>query len=562
MINSQLVIFAKNQGVKAAFFLQGLILFLVAPLQVDPHHDGIILGAAVASANGRFGPGSAFSQYGPLSPLIHGFFLDLTSSSMLNLRYFAALNTIFISFLLFKVLSKISSRRISILTSTSWVFTSAIWATTFPGALLAWPSLISTALILMSLNLLLPIFMNRKDEYKLGHLYIYLAGVLLGLSGFARQQTWLAAALTLLLFIFFQKSYLKYSVILISGVVTSLVGMFGWLGFIGAWDSYINQVIIWPLSAYSTLGANNNYNRYQFGSYVIQGVVFVLALYFVSTLRILRISQQCVYLIFTSISGLVVASGFWIAGQSSWQAAVRVTLGEPQEKLILSFMYFGCIAAIVLSGYLIPKIKMLARQGGYEKLVLAIFGLVGVIQLYPQPDVLHLWWIAPLVLPSAVIGFESIVRKSKRLITNDLVYVQTSFALVGIVLAIKFVLQPWAPYEVPVLNGTYSFSAKAEAINEFNQVQKYIKRGETSFDCPDGVFAVSDGNYNSADEWFVNWGMLDSEAPEVGKVRIICYRDIGYAESEATRLGMELKAFVGSTNPNTTFAVLLREQSR
>ena len=97
MINSKLVIFAKNQGVKAAFFLQGLILFLVAPLQVDPHHDGIILGAAVASANGQFGPGSAFSQYGPLSPLIHGFFLDLTSSSMLNLRYFAALNTLFIS---------------------------------------------------------------------------------------------------------------------------------------------------------------------------------------------------------------------------------------------------------------------------------------------------------------------------------------------------------------------------------------------------------------------------------------------------------------------------------
>ena len=112
------------------------------------------------------------------------------------------------------------------------------------------------------------------------------------------------------------------------------------------------------------------------------------------------------------------------------------------------------------------------------------------------------------------------------------------------------------------MKGTYASSSKAKAVNQFNQVQKYIKRGETSFDCPDGVFAVSDGNYNSADEWFVNWGMLDSEAPEVGKVRIICYRDIGYAESEATRLGMELKVFVRSPNPNTTFAVLVREQSR
>ncbi len=559
MINSEILRFSQNHITKLSFVLQAVILFLVAPLQVDPHHDGIILGAAIASADGEFGPGSAFSQYGPLSPLIHGFFLDLTGSSMLNLRYFAALNTLLISYLLFKVMSKISSKQISILTATTWVLTSAIWATTFPGALLAWPSLISTALILTSLNLLLPIFINSEKQIYPSALDVFLAGVFLGLTGFARQQTWLASFLTLILIFFYVRGSGKTTLIFITGAVSSLLGMFGWLGLIGAWNSYLNQVIIWPLSAYSTLGANNNYNRYQFGSYVIQSAVLIVLIYLASILRKHLKKPLYVYLVFTPLIGLVVVSGFQIAGQSNWPATIRVILGEPQEKIILSFMYFGCVASIVLSGYFALKAKILLRQGGYEKLVLAVFGLVGVIQLYPQPDVLHLWWVAPLVLPSAFIGFNLIAQKSKKISIKDLIYVQTAFSLIGILLATIFIFKPWTEYKVPVLNGTYTFASKAEAISQFNQVQKYIKRGETSFDCADGVFAVSDGNYNSPDEWFVNWGMLDSEDPVVGKVRVICYQNMEYAESEANRLGMRLQKFVKTSNLSTTFAVLVRD---
>jgi len=559
MINSEILRFSQNHITKLSFLLQAVILFLVAPLQVDPHHDGIILGAAIASADGEFGPGSAFSQYGPLSPLIHGFFLDLTGSSMLNLRYFAALNTLLISYLLFKIMSKISSKQISILTATTWVLTSAIWATTFPGALLAWPSLISTALILTSLNLLLPLFINSEKQIDPSALHVFLAGVFLGLTGFARQQTWLASFLTLLLILFYVRGSGKTTLIFITGAVSSLLGMFGWLGLIGAWSSYLNQVIIWPLSAYSTLGANNNYNRYQFGSYVIQSAVLIVVIYFASILRKHLKKPLYVYLVFIPLIGLVVVSGFQIAGQSNWPATIRVILGEPQEKIILSFMYFGCVASIVLSGYFALKAKILVRQGGYEKLVLAVFGLVGVIQLYPQPDVLHLWWVAPLVLPSAFIGFNLIAQKSKKISIKDLIYVQTAFSLIGILLATIFIFKPWSEYKVPVLSGTYSFASKAESISQFNQVQKYIKRGETSFDCADGVFAVSDGNYNSPDEWFVNWGMLDSEYPLVGKVRVICYQNMEYAESEANRLKMRLQKFVETSNPGITFAVLVRD---
>jgi hypothetical protein len=109
------------------------------------------------------------------------------------------------------------------------------------------------------------------------------------------------------------------------------------------------------------------------------------------------------------------------------------------------------------------------------------------------------------------------------------------------------------------MKGTYAFESKARDVNTFVEIQKYIKTGKTSFDCPDGIYAVSDGNYNAADEWFVNWGMLKSESPNYGDIRIICYKGKDFAKTEAKRLDMSLEDYVESSNPNVNFAVLIRK---
>jgi hypothetical protein len=208
------------------FLIQGAVLLLVAPLQVDPHHDGIILGAAIASSNGLFGPSEAFSQYGPLSPLLHGWFLEAFGNSMLNLRYFAALNALVISALLFSLIRKIADNWAALLISSTWVFTSAIWSTTFPGALLPWPSLIATALLLSGMNLLTPVF--SENQYSRNQIYsrLAIAGCLFGLTGFARQQTWIAAALTLILLILYYKRLTKEIYFFVSGAIVSVSMVF------------------------------------------------------------------------------------------------------------------------------------------------------------------------------------------------------------------------------------------------------------------------------------------------------------------------------------------------
>jgi hypothetical protein len=530
---------------------------LVAPLQIDPHHDGIILGAAIASSSGQLGPSEAFSQYGPLSPLLHGWFLNIFGDAMLNLRYFAALNALLISFLLFNLMRKLANRWTALIISTSWICTSAIWSTTFPGALLPWPSLIATALLLGGINLLFPIFTDNHFSKRQMYLRFALAGSFFGLTGFARQQTWLAAVITLALITFYFKRISLEVMIFVSGVIISVSLMFAWLIDLGAWNSYLNQVIIWPLSAYSTLGVNNNYNRYQFASYLIQSIVLLMVVYLIAKLRHLIKSAYLIYLIVFIVFSLILFAGFSISKQTNWNSTLRVIIGEPQEKLIISLGYFACIAAILIPAYIIVRYKFRVPREQYQTVFVAGIGLVGVIQLYPQPDVLHLWWVAPVFLPCSLTGFELIARKVKSISIDNLTIATSTFSALGLILAASYIARPWAPYEIPVLKGTYTFQEKANAINQFLKIQKYIVSGKTSFDCPDGVFAVSNKEYQATDEWFVNWGMLKSDSPIVGEVRVICYRDLEYIQGESERLGMQIEYYQPTDYANVSFAVLV-----
>jgi hypothetical protein len=539
------------------FIIQGALLLLVAPLQIDPHHDGIILGAAIASSTGFLGPNGAFSQYGPLSPLFHGWFLDIFGDSMLNLRYFAALNALLISYLLFSLIRKVADRWVSLAISSTWVFTSAIWATTFPGSLLPWPSLIATGLLLGGMNLMFPLFgihdlTNTQFIFRL-----LFSGFLFGLSGFARQQSWIAIFVGAILLVVLYKKFSKELAYFLCGTTVSLSLMFLWLINLGAWSSYINQVFRWPLSAYSTLGMNNNYNRYQFASYIVQTVVFLLLILSIGKLRTLIKSKYAFALTSFTILTVTIFSGFWISKQNNWNATLRVMAGEPQEKIILSFSYFACVSAIVIPLFILVKSKFRIQSSHYQALFLSSLGLVGVIQLYPQPDVLHLWWVSPIFFPSAIIAFQFMSNRWKLLNFDNLMVVVSASSVLGLVLAVSFILRPWVEYQLPVLRGTFAFEEKAKAVNQYSEIQRFIKPGQTSFDCADGVYAVSNGSYLAKDEWFVNWGMLKSENPAVGEVRVICYQNLDYVQSEASRLGMMVKVYVPADYANVSFAVLV-----
>jgi hypothetical protein len=189
-------------------------------------------------------------------------------------------------------------------------------------------------------------------------------------------------------------------------------------------------------------------------------------------------------------------------------------------------------------------------------IILTAFGTLP--QLYPQPDVMHLWWVAPIFLccvPVMLGAFGSRLTGNPR---KNLETMFISCIIFGLFAAGLFIQKPWSEYKLGVLKGTYAHEEKARGLDIFTRIEKDAVVGETSFDCPDGVYAVSGGTYLSADQWFVNWGFSDNDQPDIGLRRVICDKSRDFAISESERLGMSLIYF-RSNNVNKSIAILSKQ---
>ena len=180
---SQILKWVSSRWYLLVGILTAYIYFRVAPLQVDPHHDGVILGAAVAVAEGRPILSGAFSQYGPLPGLIQGFVLWLFNTQLMTLRLMTAVQCLIIGFAIYKLTRKFAHENLSKLLSFFWLLTSCIWVTQFPGALLPWPSLLSTMLVMFGMILLI------ESAKKSNRWWAFAAGSLFGLAGFFKIPT-------------------------------------------------------------------------------------------------------------------------------------------------------------------------------------------------------------------------------------------------------------------------------------------------------------------------------------------------------------------------------------
>ncbi len=513
--------------------LTAYIYFRVAPLQVDPHHDGVILGAAVAVSEGRPILSGAFSQYGPLPALIQGFVLWLFNTQLLTLRFMAAVQCLIIGFAIYKLTKKFTHENLSKLLSFFWLLTSCIWVTQFPGALLPWPSLLSTMLVMYGMILLI------DSAKKSNRGWAFAAGSLFGLAGFCRIQAFALLPLILIVGVLQYRKQSKVLISSLSGYFSSLIVMAFYLLSIGSMDDFIQQGIITPLFAYSEVGQGNNYNRFQFVLYIIEAIGFV-CLYIISrgvTKKTLN-SFSAVSVV-TAILFAIGYVGTWVAN-SSIPIRYRVLIGEPLQNLLISPFYFATVSSAFLAALVLLRNHKKIKQFNFAESIV-IFTAFGTLpQLYPQPDIMHLWWIAPIYLCCILIVLKRLPSNFSSHSLKILSTILISCICLGTVSASQFINRPWVEYKLGVLKGTYAHEEKARSLDIFRKIENVAIADETSFDCPDGVYSVANGTYLAADQWFVNWGFGEEVQPKIGKIRIICDQSREYANSESSKLSMEL----------------------
>jgi hypothetical protein len=381
-----------------------IIYFRVAPLQVDPHHDGIILGAAVAVAEGHPIQSGAFSQYGPLPALIQGLILWLFNTQLLTLRLMTAVQCLMIGHAIYRLARMFTHEQLSKILSFFWLLTSCIWVTQFPGALLPWPSLISTLLVMYGMILL--INSAEKSDPNLA----FVAGALFGLAGFCRIQAFALLPLVLIVSVFKYRENLRLLIISFLGYTSSICAMIIYLLSIKSLDDFIQQGIITPLFFYSNVGQGNNYNRFQFALYIIEAIGFVILYLFAREIT-KRIQNNFFSLIVTAVGIYTIGYlGVWVTS-TSIPIRYKVLIGEPLQNLLISPFYFAIASSALLALLVFRRNQQSTNRISFAEAVV-IFTAVGTLpQLYPQPDIMHLWWISPIYLCCVLMLFEKFPNK-------------------------------------------------------------------------------------------------------------------------------------------------------
>lgn len=522
---------SKNKEIALSILIKfgvGVYLAILTPFQGDPHHDGYILGSAAAVADGLPVHSGAFSQYGPVTPWIAGSFLKLTSISVLNLRVLSAILTFLIYLSLERTLKKLDfSKSTARLVSISWILINHVTSTAFDGAFFLWPSLVSTLLLLLSLNLVL-----ESIEKKYCRILLFLSGTLIAFAFFTRIQSILVVIILISLSLLLRQQFKNVMVITL-GVSVGIISVLSYMTNLGAFPDYWDQVIRWPASAYPSLGSGNNYNRFQFFLYLT--LPFACLIYFWLAEKFLLNKRGLKFLVSLLFLGVIIFVISKLSGElldSDENTYVRLIVGDQLNRIIfwpIYLCFLGTFALAILA--LIPKFRRVEFDNS-KSIYVTSFGLSVTPQIFPQADIAHLWWIAPLLIPPALL-----LARSFQI---DLVAFEKPFypILIAALISSTFYLQKdWDRYEYKPLVGTYAYKTKVESVKVYEPLTQYLLKENALFLCHDGLHAIASQRYAAIDQWFVDWGPINrtkfgsidltSEDPRLKSARniVVCDKD-------------------------------------
>jgi hypothetical protein len=170
-----------------------------------------------------------------------------------------------------------------------------------------------------------------------------------------------------------------------------------------------------------------------------------------------------------------------------------------------SIIYYSS-ATFFLSGIIFHLVSLrrstklgITRFFEIEHFIIAIMGLAGLSQLYPLKDIVHLWFIAPLLIVSAAYYFSSLDLACSP-IKKSLVVILSCLVLIQFIVMFRFTLIDREPLKSYELRGLVSNSKLHLGIDKSMQVlDKSINGRVLRNNCIDSLYAVAKGKYVSVD---------------------------------------------------------------
>jgi len=475
--------------------LELLIGLLQAPWDVDPHHDGIVYGAAVAASEGRVPNSEYFQQYGPFASTLQGIFLKFTSESLFSLRISTVLVVTLISISLYFMGRKLIGE-------FGAFFVALVWSLSSPrmhATMLPWSSFYSTILLIAAIYILKKLPNKHLFGLNLGFL---LSAALISLASLCRiNAVGSIVALLVLLLIKREWNALKSSFL---GFFLVFI-VFNGLGFAFQFlQDFYFQCVIWAFGAYSTSGAEDT------KGYIVNTLMYFTIPFF--GLLVFLASRQLrskAYIPIFLVLGLT--SLFTQDLKASHESYLNPTffLAFVSKQIHYVFSYFGLFLSLFATVILFKR-----KNAQVERVAIAVIGGSALLQLYPSPDPLHLWWIAPVGLAAFFSIFEE---------NLNLKYLQLDimgFSRLAAILALVMSIALFQESKISRFSYESSTLKNMQGITQYDrQVDTTLKsleelnlKGKVAFDCPDGLYSAAGSTYLPKTKDFVSWSPQPDQA--------------------------------------------------
>jgi hypothetical protein len=495
--------FRRLPSVPANTFLFISFLFYFtrfSSLDPEVHHDGVMTAAAIAVSEGRFPNRDVFAQYGPLAPLMQGLWIHFTEPSLISLRNFTAVLLAATAILLVILLSRFTNKFMA------WLITGA-WATSYPFFILPvnlpWSSVITTLFSLLILLLILnTLTMTRATP--LFYFMTITASCLACISIFSRIHMVLTVLSLALFSICFQEKKLK-SLYLKIWAFTSMVTLFGiiaLLSLVGALSPYLNQSILWASKRY--VGNEGLLGKAQLMEQLLLLLFPILSFTFYAADRFLKAKSYSL-LSRISITLLILA----VAPISIIQVVHKSYLNPKYAAVSFSQNYTNLIGYLTATFLVYLFVRALIHKSLTPlRLAVGFFGISILSQLYPLHDILHLYWITPVLIVVVAVWIDTdrnIFDDSK---LRTLKIVLLALLCVNLILSAYNLSISRVDYQAnSVLYGMKGNADKVRSVQKtIDAVNFAAELGDIEFDCMDGIYAVSGGRYLPSGLNFVNWG--------------------------------------------------------
>ena len=504
-----------------------LAVFLpFAPLDPDPHHDGIHYAVALAISEGWRVHADVFSGYGPTTALLQGLLLELFPPNLLTLRIFNALLLAGISASAYGISRLIRIRRLpSILLSLTWVLLCPAWGVYSEALpLWPWPSVLFT--FVAQLSILLSLVALRGP--RAGALLL-LASAFAVLTVTIRANQGIPFLLGLLLAFLVtpqgRQLIRAHKWELTVGAVVPPLILTSYLAAIGAVRPAVHDSLIGPISAF-LLDDLDPTSRVaapiDLRARIVEGYVFPsLPLFIIIGLVLLALHRRSWGtrgLMVLAATATVITITIASLGYYGWPRYLFQSLfGDLLPLTVLNEfgiapLYAACLGAVI--AFLYWSVTALnGRQWPLQlsETMLLFASLSFMTQLVPRWDVYHLWWAGPLIMMTC---FYFITRK---LCGNQQVAIACIIAVPYGTLAAyswynKVQVERVSISEGP-LQGMQVLPDRVVIVDALSESMAVIPQASAYFLCDDGLISAMNGLYLSDRPNFVQGGWSNQPEP-------------------------------------------------